>query len=76
MTEWEALPDGNYVIFQRHCAVHNLANQYRQLCALEPKLIETLLDTPVTRKQYMLNNDPVCSYLVQATNTEMQQTAQ
>lgn len=66
MTEYEALPDGNFVIFQRHCAVHNLANQYRQLCVLEPRLIETLLGVKVTRSQYMLKNDPVCGYLVHA----------
>jgi len=64
MTEWEALPDGNFLIFQRHCAVHNLANQYRQLCVLEPRLIQTLLGVKVTRQQYMLKNDPVCGYLV------------
>jgi predicted ArsR family transcriptional regulator len=66
MTEWERLPDGDFVIFQRHCAVHNLANQYRQLCVLEPRLIETLLGVRVTRQQYMLKNDPVCGYLVHA----------
>ncbi len=66
MTEWESLPNGNYVIFQRHCAVHNLANQYRQLCVLEPQLIERLVGAKVTRQQYMLKNDPVCGYLVEA----------
>jgi predicted ArsR family transcriptional regulator len=66
MTEYEPLPDGNFIIFQRHCALHDLANQYRQLCVLEPRLIETLLEVKVTRQQYMLKNDPVCGYLVQA----------
>lgn len=64
MTEWEKLPDGNYFIFQRHCALHDLANKYRQLCALEPQLMETLLGVKVTREKYMLQNDPVCGYLV------------
>lgn len=66
MTEWETLPDGNFIIYQRHCAVHDLANKYRQMCVLEPKLIENLLGVKVTRQQYMLRNDPVCGYLVQA----------
>jgi predicted ArsR family transcriptional regulator len=66
MTEWEQLPDGNFIIFQRHCAVHDLANRYRQMCVLEPRLIEELLEAKVTRQQYMLKNDPVCGYLVQA----------
>lgn len=64
MTEWEALPEGGYFIYQRHCAVHNLADQYRQLCIMEPKLIEDLLEVKVARTQYMLKNDPVCGYLV------------
>lgn len=64
MTEWEALPDGNFIIYQRNCALHDLANQYRQICVLEPRLIETLLGVKVTRQQYMLKNDPVCGYLV------------
>ncbi|MBX9949273.1 MAG: MarR family transcriptional regulator [Candidatus Obscuribacterales bacterium] len=64
MTEWEKLPDGNFFIFQRHCALHDLAHKYRQLCALEPQLMETLLGVKVTREKYMLQNDPVCGYLV------------
>lgn len=68
MTESEALPNGDFFIFQRHCAVHDLASQYRQICALEPKLIEQVLEVKVVRQQYMLNNDPVCGYLVQSEN--------
>lgn len=64
MTEWELLPDGNYFIFQRHCAVHDVAKKYRQVCALEPQLMESLLGVKVTREKYMLKNDPVCGYLV------------
>jgi predicted ArsR family transcriptional regulator len=64
MTEWEPLPDGNFIIYQRHCAVHDLANQYRQMCILEPRLMENLLGMKVTREQYILKNDPVCGYIV------------
>lgn len=64
MTEWEKLPDGNFIIYQRNCALHELANQYRQICVLEPRLIEALLGVKVTRQQYILKNDPVCGYLV------------
>jgi hypothetical protein len=44
--------------------VHDLANQYRQLCVLEPRLMENLLGMKVTRQQYILKNDPVCGYIV------------
>jgi predicted ArsR family transcriptional regulator len=68
MTEWELLPSGDFFIYQRHCAVHSLANQYRQLCALEPQLMQDLLGVSVIRQQYMLNSDPVCGYLVPAAS--------
>ncbi|HEY9731837.1 MAG TPA: MarR family transcriptional regulator [Drouetiella sp.] len=71
MTEWETLPDGNYIIFQRHCAVHDLALQYQQLCVLEPKLMENLLGVKVTRQQYILRNDPVCGYVVPNDSTDL-----
>lgn len=68
MTEWEKLPDGNYLIFQRHCSVHDLANKYRQMCVLEPVLMELLLGRKVSRQQYILKDDPVCGYLVDASS--------
>ena len=61
MTESKPLEDGNFIIFQRHCAVHDLANQYRQICVLEPKLMEDLLGLKVTREKYMMKDDPVCA---------------
>lgn len=64
MTDWKALPDGNYFIYQHHCAVHQLATKYKQICALEPQLMQTLLGVSVTRQQYMMKNDTVCGYLV------------
>jgi predicted ArsR family transcriptional regulator len=68
MTEWELLADGNYFIFQQHCAIHHLATQYRQLCVLEPKLMENLLGVKVTREKYMLKDDPICGYLIHSAN--------
>lgn len=64
MTEWKELEDGNYFIFQRHCALHDVASKFRQVCALEPFMMEQLLGTRVTREKYMLNDDPVCGYVV------------
>jgi predicted ArsR family transcriptional regulator len=64
MTEWKKLDDGNYFIFQQHCAIHHLATQYRQICVLEPKLMQSLLGVKVTREKFMLKDDPICGYLV------------
>lgn len=64
MTEWSQLPDGKFLIYQQHCAVHSLASQYKQICVLETQLIEQLLGVGVLRQQYILNDDPVCGYVV------------
>lgn len=68
MTEWKEMEDGNFFIFQQHCALHDVANTYRQVCALEPQLMEGLLGVKVTREKYMLKNDSVCGYLVHSTD--------
>jgi len=66
MTEWEAIEDGNFIIYQRHCAVHDMANQFRQLCSMEPMMIESLLGVKVTREKYILRDDPLCAYVIHA----------
>lgn len=64
MTEWTELENGNFFIAQQHCALHDVAKQYRQVCALEPQLMESLLGVKVTREKYIMKDDPVCGYLV------------
>lgn len=64
MTDWKALPDGKFFVWFEHCAIHNLAQHYQQLCMLEPRLMERLLGVKVTREKHMLNNDPICGYLI------------
>ncbi len=64
MTEWEELPDGNFLIYQRHCAVHDLANKFRQVCTMEPDLMQNILKVKVTREKYILRGDTLCAYLV------------
>ena len=66
MTEWSALPDGNFFLYHQNCAIYKLANRFRQLCILEPRLIESLLGVKVSRQQYILKNQPICGYLVNA----------
>ena len=66
MTEVTQLPDGNYFIYQQHCAVHNLATQYRQICLLESRMLESLLGVRTARQSYMMKDDQVCGYMVYA----------
>lgn len=64
MTEWKELPGGNFFLYHQNCALHKLAVRYRQLCILEPRLIESLLGVKISRQQYILKNQPICGYLV------------
>ncbi len=64
MTDYKELPDGNFFIYQQHCAVHNLATQYKQICVLESRLLEKLVGRRTVRQQYIMKDDPVCGYLI------------
>lgn len=64
MTEYKEVENGQYIIYQKNCALHDIAKTYRQLCILEPRFIESLLGVKVIRTEYMLKNSPVCAYLV------------
>jgi len=64
MTKWTALSDGNFFLYHQNCAVYKLAVRYRQLCILEPRLIEYLLGVKVSRQQYILKDQPICGYLI------------
>ncbi len=64
MTDFEEIDAGNFIIYQKNCALHDIAKNYRQLCILEPRFMENLLGVKVVRKQYMLKNSPVCAYYI------------
>ncbi len=64
MTDWIALPDGNFFLFHQNCAIYRMAGRYRQLCILEPRLIECLLGVKIARQQYILKGQPICGYLI------------
>lgn len=64
MTDWTKLPDGNFFLYHQNCAVYKLAVRYRQLCILEPRLIECLLGVKISRQQYILKGQPICGYLI------------
>jgi predicted ArsR family transcriptional regulator len=62
MTDWMALPEGKLFLFHQNCAIASLASTYRQLCILEPRLIECLLSVKVSRKKYIMKDQPICGY--------------
>lgn len=66
MTDWTKLPDGNFFLYHQNCAIYKMAVRYRQLCILEPRLIECLLGVKISRQQYILKDQPICGYLIDA----------
>jgi predicted ArsR family transcriptional regulator len=64
MTRYRTLPDGDFFLYNQNCALYKLAVRYRQLCILEPRLMEALLGVKVSRQQYILKNQPICGYLI------------
>jgi len=64
MTNYKELQNGDFFLYNQNCAIYNLANQYRQLCLVELRLIELVTGAKVTRKQYILKGQPVCGYRI------------
>jgi predicted ArsR family transcriptional regulator len=75
MSGWKALPDGNFFLYHQNCAIYKLAVRYRQLCIVEPRLMEGLLGVKVTRQQYILKDQPICGYLVDSTRPLFSQSS-
>jgi predicted ArsR family transcriptional regulator len=64
MSEWNRLPDGNFFLVHKNCAIYNLAAKYRQFCLLELHLIQNVLNTKISRQQYIFKDQSVCGYLI------------
>lgn len=64
MTRFAKLKEGDFFLYHQNCAIYKLAVRYRQLCILEPRLMEDLLGVKVIRQQYILKDHPVCGYFV------------
>lgn len=64
MTSFKPLNNGQFFVYHQNCAIYTIAVKYRQCCILEPRLMEGLLGTKVTRQQYILKGKPICGYLI------------
>jgi predicted ArsR family transcriptional regulator len=62
MCEWEALPDGSFLLVEHNCPVDCVARDYPQACANELTLYETLLGTPIIREETIAAGGRCCRY--------------
>ena len=64
MAEYEALPDGGFLLREHNCAICKVARRFPQACQKELEMFQNLLDADVERQQHMATGDAMCSYVV------------
>lgn len=68
---FETIPtraEHGFCLCDENCPVLKIAERYPQVCAMEQRLISTLLGADIQRAQYRLEGAPVCTYLVTHQN--------
>jgi DeoR family suf operon transcriptional repressor len=65
LADFEARPDGSYLITEHNCAVLAVAQRYRHACSTELDFLRALLpEAEVTRVAHRLGGAHVCAYEV------------
>ena len=64
--EWTAGDDDVLVLTENNCAIHRVAEQHPEVCAMELSLLRRVLgpDVEVTRLAHAMAGDPVCAYCI------------
>lgn len=63
LADWEATPEGEYLLKEHNCALYNLAQCAPEVCACELDLIQRLLPaTTVVRETRIVDGDSFCCY--------------
>lgn len=70
MAESEADDDGTVTLYERNCAVLDLARHHQRICENECELIRAALPhASVVRTEHVLEGDPRCSYRISPNGT-------
>lgn len=63
LAEWEAVPDGDYLLKEHNCAIYGVAQCTPEVCACELDLFQRLFaDAEVERERHVLAGDHLCCY--------------
>ncbi len=69
--------EGGYLIRQRHCPVFSCASKHPAVvCQAELVYFNKLLDTPVERRDWMLNGDSCCTFFIPDRQEDGQEALQ
>ncbi|CAA9588247.1 MAG: hypothetical protein AVDCRST_MAG18-4325 [uncultured Thermomicrobiales bacterium] len=63
LADWEATPEGDYLLKEHNCAIYGVARCAPEACACELDLIRRLLpDTSIERERRIVDGDGYCCY--------------
>lgn len=63
LAEWEATPEGDFLLKEHNCAIYGVAQCAPEVCACELDLFRRLLDgAEVAREQHVIDGDHLCCY--------------
>ncbi len=65
MADWQGLEDGGYILSERNCPIHHVAQDCGQACQEDLTLFSQLLDADIVRTDHLLQGDHTCSYIIQ-----------
>jgi DeoR family suf operon transcriptional repressor len=63
LANWEATPEGDYLLKEHNCAIYGVAQCAPEVCACELDLFRRLLpEADVEREQHVVDGDGYCCY--------------
>lgn len=63
LADWEATPEGDYLLKEHNCALYGVAQCTPEVCACELDLFQRLLtEADVAREQHVVDGDSYCCY--------------
>ncbi len=63
LANWEATPEGDYLLKEHNCAIYGVAQCNPEVCACELDLFRRLLpETTVERERHVVDGDGYCCY--------------
>jgi len=66
LTEYEAQPDGTYLLIKRNCNISKVAERHPEFCEVERAWLEEILDTSVEEIESRALGAPACVFRIQS----------
>lgn len=71
LADWEATPEGDYLLREHNCAIYGVAQCAPEACACELDLIQRLVpDATIARERRIVDGDSYCCYRLRPRGDE------